>query len=360
VLRALPLFLLVACAGGAPEPSSSAIQGGVETGIAYSAVGWIRTPAGHCTASLVSPRVLLTAAHCVTDDTRASKIELFLGPRAETFAGCGVAVQPAAWIERGLTRTIDTSIHNDVAAIALDRAPPLPPGQAPLALSPSRSPWDPAVAPLPLSIAVMVGYGAATDGPAGVRRMALGLIQTDDGGVLTVGGAGSGLETITAGDSGGPLVRREGDREVVVGVASIGIDGIGFADSTRQRVIRRDPPLGVYAKAQPHRGLVDSVTAARPEPGVAGPVPSMACSGLVPRCTGLAIDDLTCSADVDCALVQADPCCGEALVAVASSRETRALEHVGACERPDPICAGCTLPPARAICAAGRCQAAGP
>jgi hypothetical protein len=70
IRRALSLVLLIACGSHAPASSDQEIQDGKRT-TAYPAVGVVhqKNVNSFCTGTLIAPDIVLTAGHCIEDDT---------------------------------------------------------------------------------------------------------------------------------------------------------------------------------------------------------------------------------------------------------------------------------------------------
>lgn len=214
LLSGLPL--LVACAPGTPsagdEESENAdsqrdpIVGGATTN-AFPAVGAItRNGQMHCTGTLVGPRTVVTAAHCVSGFT-ASSMKFVLGPKLTTAtATLGVASIKAH------PNYNATQITNDVGILTLSADAPI----APMKLLGSM---DASWAGTNLTF---VGYGANngnTQTGYGTKRFVDMAIQSVSATQFQY--AVPGKNTCN-GDSGGPAFANVNGEMLVAGVTSYG------------------------------------------------------------------------------------------------------------------------------------------
>jgi hypothetical protein len=201
-----------------------------------------------CTATLVAPDVLLTAAHCVLRDpptyvscggsvsdkvlqpVLADTLFVHTGPKPKFEA------EPAAWGRRLFTPKLTTLCDRDVAVLVLDRALPI----EPLAIASA----------LPDGDVTAVGYGLTEKGKSGERRRRNGMriLQTGPVSDASIWLGARELETTAgpcSGDSGGPLLSEDSE---VIGVVS------------RGGSCKRDYG-NIYGNASAHRALVDEAIA---------------------------------------------------------------------------------------------------
>jgi V8-like Glu-specific endopeptidase len=352
VAALLATILAMGCAPDTgPAPAAAArpiVDGTSDTGdpaavaIGARRAGCDERLVARCSGTLVAPRLVLTAAHCVLDPRLSSSLEVLFGsavnaPDAAFRQVVHVAVHPEYQSDGD---------DADLAALILDTPAPVAP--ATLGAEAIDDTWIGAQVR-------MVGFGQAlsTDLVTGVKRSGTAVITG-------VSAAGFRVEADPAmschGDSGGPVLAMRGGAEVVIGSTSTGDPGCAlYGDNVRVNSFRdafiapwiEDAatwPAPPAADGYELAGLADMLCTAdctedaqcpdglvcRPEPGQGGIVSRCALPGLVagqlgPACTS----DATCDAagNQRCVRVRADgpdPC----------------LCHVGCTDAPGPKSGG--------------------
>jgi hypothetical protein len=188
----------------AASSPAQAITNGSDDAADPGVVAIVRGDTLVCTATLVAPRVLVTAAHCVPD-----------GPPPDAIFGSAIASGTRATIvatERYSTFD-DKTLTDDIAVALL--ADPAPSGAAP---------WPVATTPLDGTTGMplrLVGFGRISESDATPAQKRVGS--------AAVGSIAAHEFTLTAspshtceGDSGGPAFATIGGVEMLVGITSSG------------------------------------------------------------------------------------------------------------------------------------------
>jgi hypothetical protein len=262
--------LMAGCAdpslGGRRQPIVNGTSSGDDSVVALRARQIIcgLPTAPLCTATVIAPRVLITAAHCFNSHSAAA-VEVVVGADID-------APDDVLYVE-------DVRIHPDYDRATLDNDLAMVRLAASVELSPVLllETMDQSFVGRP---ARMVGYGVSVAGDlvsAGVRR-------SGDGEISVVGAPRFRVIPSPAmsceGDSGGPVLIDEGGGDRLAGVTSWGDDDcVEFAMNTRV-------PHYLAAFIQPY---LDE-TAGLAEPADAGPG----------RSGAVAVCDEPCTRDDDC------------------------------------------------------------
>lgn len=219
------LTLAAGCVASAPDEdddtaSTAAIIGGRKTS-SYPAVmalfaGNLGTGEGAlCTATLIAPRVLLTAAHCVS----AAEV----GPSAHFVVLAGSDVDSPQQVLKVAAVMSDPAFDaarleagHDIGAVLLD---------SPSAVSPI--PWNRTSDPTLLvgEQVRLVGYGVnrgVAQTGAGEKRITSALVRAVDPRLLFIGDA---AHETCQGDSGGPALASIEGVQTLVGITSFGDAG---------------------------------------------------------------------------------------------------------------------------------------
>ena len=200
---AMPKWIVAAVVALATAgPAHAVVQGRPDTGLARHALMVLNDRGAFCSASLIAPTVLLTAAHCVTGANAYRVHYKDGGGQPVMLEPAKIAVHPGydAGAVKGRRRSIDMALVRLTAPL---------PGFEPIGLSQAGRPG-------PNARLTVAGYGLGVEGSAvsggQFRTAELGVIEpfgpssilvwlTDPATGRNASGAGA-----CQGDSGGPIL----------------------------------------------------------------------------------------------------------------------------------------------------------
>lgn len=248
--RTLLCLILAAGCTASPPPevgaSPAAIVNGTREAGRDEVVFMYRTDGAACSASIISPYVVLTAAHCVQSGSTAapaSRFRVYTGSSTRSFTAeyrvSEVRMVPGAGLSGREA--------NDVALLVLSspsRETPIPLGRG----TPASS--------LAGRTLTAVGYGQTPSGGSGTKYTVETRLDGYQGGFIFV------PPTVCSGDSGGPLLSDDG---AVYGVASFIYSPDGRTEP------RCGTAPGAYNEIYRHLDFIDGVLA---ETGTCVPSPS--------------------------------------------------------------------------------------
>jgi len=205
----------------APSMFARAIVGGAPTTADPAVVALIAQVPGSmlatlCTATIVSPHVVLTAAHCVSPDTVGATAKFSVCTAANIDTSHSKDFVDVTEVHYNADFSVsDVTNGNDIAVAIVG----IPFGTPPLPMN--RTALTSAMIGQP---ARMVGYGKtsgadASGASAGLKREADTEMGTYTDKLVRFGNAGT---TTCEGDSGGPGFMTIDGQEVIVGVVSFG------------------------------------------------------------------------------------------------------------------------------------------
>ena len=218
---ALPLALALAAPlpVAAPAAGPTPIYGGgpVEPG-AWPEVVAVMIPGGICTGTLVSDRVVLTAAHCLDDSHSAAALQVRRGDDV-TSPGTPVVAVERFGVHPQFCDDLETCKVDTWDYGYLVLAEPIV-GVTPARPLVTQAEWDEAMQPG--GLVTLVGFGYSETGPTHIKRQVDVPITRFSPSGLEFQAGGMGLDSCT-GDSGGPAFATLASGEVVIaGVTSRG------------------------------------------------------------------------------------------------------------------------------------------
>jgi hypothetical protein len=341
------------------EDSRQAILGG-EADPAASAVFLLdlrfsNNTASVCSASLVSPKVLLTAAHCVDPVFHGAsevRIEATNKPSAAMLKLSDL-ITVTRIARHPLWEPSDAESDFDLALLLLE-APPA--GAGPLALARTTPTFTSA------SQVTALGYGRTSAGvdDSGTRKSVKVTVTQTTSTLLEFGVEGS--VGICSGDSGGPLVwaAPPSGTTTIVGVHSR-VRSTNCGTGTDIRVDRQTAFIDAFLAANDPASCAQDLrcvaSCATPDPDcptscATDGVCKSECGATDSDCAHCAQDDVcteaTCaSVDPDCARCQADGACSSARCPTADP-DCGACSADGGCDSPPPAASkptGCGVGP---------------
>jgi secreted trypsin-like serine protease len=235
-----------------------------------------------CTSEVVSPHVVITAAHCVDPDVvgMGNKFELFLGSdinnTAQMTAQNFVSVKETHYDTKFNAQQLDGG--HDIAVVITGSALPMPP------LLMNRTPLTSSMQGSSLRL---VGFGitSGTDTmgmTAGTKRTTMVTLDSVDPLLI---GFGNAQHDTCEGDSGGPAFLTMNGQEVIAGVTSFGDQGCtqgGF-----------DTRVDVYASSfvDPYIAMFDPGSANGSPPDMSQGADMGSSGSPAPGQTGASCDD---------------------------------------------------------------------
>jgi len=223
-----------------------------------------------CTGTLVAPRVVLTAAHCLDVFGEDGQYEVFFGAQLGTgrFALVTSARRHPAY---------DPATHqHDLALLRL---------AAPVDIAPAALPAAP-LQPAAADLVRVVGFGTETVGQLATGEKRSGWMSVSEATSTAVTAVPSPAMSCT-GDSGGPVFATVGGQEVLLGVSASGDPGCrAYAFN-----VRVDAALGDFI--QPFLAETDAAAAGYGDTSATG-FCSKGCQGPQDCPAGLACDSGRC------------------------------------------------------------------
>lgn len=217
--RLIALLALAACNPPELGQTSSPIIGGTDDSGDPAVVLLAAYPANHstlatCTAVVISPTVLLTAAHCVDSVNHPGyTYGVFIGDNANIYPSLAQLephLLPVSAVHAHPAYDPDPPFHADVGVVIMAQ---------PLTIAPLPIQRDPLTAAIAGESARLIGYGQRVYGNYNASRVTTNttVVALDAADTVQVGDA-SHLSCV--GDSGGPALAMMGGVETVIGLDS--------------------------------------------------------------------------------------------------------------------------------------------
>ncbi len=283
ITRIASLLFLVgesACIQSAPaaEETQAIVGGTLTTGDPGVVMLVASTNGGEawCTAEIVSPHVVMTAAHCVSpaEVGQVNRFDVFIGSDINDNQQAG---DQSLWLTVSETHynpafdSLKLDSGQDVAVVILTDATPI----KPLALNRTAL-----TQPMMGQMVRIVGYGV-TDGSqqqgSGTKRQAQTPLSDFDTNFIIFGTAQKGT---CQGDSGGPAFMTINGAEVIAGITSFGDQGCtsGGYDTRVDTVAAAfvDPFIAQLDPPPPAPPLSHAGDPSYPAPATAAPLPGSA------------------------------------------------------------------------------------